>query len=178
MKNLIKDPMRLFGYTGALLSYVLSFWLVSFFLLHQSLELSALFIYFGNIGLMIVVLTEDKLTDYLVEWLYQQQKRDGWLKRELGKRLAENRWKPSMKAALYLYYMICLVFGRALVLSGDYAFAGSEFVGSLRSYFSEMYYVLILFLGADKFKAYIFKESTYRDRYYRRYGEASEETES
>jgi len=79
-----------------------------------------------------------------------------------------------MKAALYLYYMICLIAGRVLALSGDYAFSNSYFMQSLRSYFSEMYYVLILFLGADKFKGYVFTESKYRDKYYRRYEEEEE----
>jgi len=175
MKNLLKNPMRVFTYIVTLLSYVFYFWAVSFLFLHRILEFNPLLVYLGNIGLMISVLIDDKLSNDTMEWLYKKIKREGFVKKQLRKRLAENRWKPSMKAALYLYYMICLIGGRVLLLSGDGAFSNSYFMQSLKSYFSEMYYVLILFLGTDKFKEYIFKESKYRDKYYRQYEEEEEE---
>jgi len=173
MKNLLKKLNRVFTYIGILLMYVLSFWMASFLVLYHQLDLSALLVYFGNIGLMIYALTEDKVTTYLAEWLYKKLKRESLFKRNLQIGLAENRWRPSMKAALYLYYMICLIVGRVLLLSDD-IFSDSYFIQSMRDYFSEMYYVLILFLGADKFKEYIFKERKYRDKYYRQYAKEEE----
>ena len=169
MKNLLKSPIRFLTYVGNLLLYVLTFWILSFFILHQQLEWSPLLVYFGNIGLIIYVLVEDKVINYLTEWQYKKLKKEGFLKKYLRNRLADNRWRPSPKAGLYLYYMICLILGRVLLLGDGYALSNSYFVQSLNSYFSEMYYVLILFLGADKFKEYVFKESKYRDKYYRRY---------
>jgi len=174
MKNLMKDLIHIFTYIVTLLSYVLIFWAASFFLLHQGFEQNSLLVYLGNIGLMIAVLIEDKLANHIVESLYKKLKKESLFKRRLRKHLAENRWKPSAKSALYLYYMICLIVGRVLLLSDDYAFARSYFMQSLGSYFSQMYYVLILFLGADKFKEYTFKERKYRNKYYRQYEEEGE----
>ena len=175
MKNLLKNPMHIVTYIVTLFSYVLIFWATSFFLLFRTFELNPLFVYLGNVGLMIGALVEDKLSNNIVEWLYKKIKREGFVKRRLRKHLAENRWKPSVKAALYLYYMICLIVGRVLLLSDNYTFSSSDFMQSLRNYFSAMYYVLLLFLATDKFKEYIFKESKYRDRYYRQYEEKKKE---
>jgi len=169
MENLLKKPKRILIYIGTLLSYVFTFWILSFFLLHQQLGWSPLLVYFGNIVLMIIVLVEDKMINYVMEWQYKKLRKEGFLKKYLRKRLAENRWRPSPKAGLYLYYMICLIVGRVLLLSGGYDFDSSSYFVQLLRYFSEMYYVLILFLGADKFKEYISKESKYRDNYYRQY---------
>jgi len=176
MKKLIKDPKRVLIYIGALLSYVLYFWIISFFFLYQLFE-NPLLVYFGNIALMIGVLADYKMVNDQAERLYKKLKRESWLKRNLRISLAKNRWKPSMKAALYLYYMVCLIVGRVLLLSDGRVFSDSYFIQSLSSYFSEMYYVLILFLGADKFKEYTFKESKYRDKYYRQYEEEERDRE-
>jgi len=175
MRKMLKKPLHVFTYIATLLTYVFTFWSASFFLLHWGFELNPLLVYLGNIGLMIVVLVENKLINDIEEWLYKKIKREGLVKKHLRKHLAENRWKPSMKAALYLYYMICLIVGRVLLLGDDYVFSSSYFMQSLGSYFSQMYYVLILFLGADKFKEYIFKERKYRDNYYRQYEEEEKE---
>ena len=170
ISNWIERPERLIEYILILMMYILLFWFLSFFVIYYQWERGALFRYVANIVLIILVLIEDRLAHWLYEWLYEKIKKENYIKRHIRKKLATYRWQPSIKAALYLYYIICLVVGRMLLLSSS-LFPDTTFFNLSRSYFAEMYYVLILLVAADKFKDYIVKENKYHEKYYRRYEE-------
>lgn len=166
----LSRPGRLAEYIFVLLVFMVTFWMMSFFVIYYQWERGALFRYGANIILIILVLIEDRFVNWIYEWLYQKIKQENLIKRHLRKHLATYRWHPSIKSALYLYYIVCLVAGRILYLRPD-LFPDWTIVQSSRSYFEEMYYVLILLVASDKFKDYITKENKYRDKYYRRYEE-------
>ena len=170
-KNWLSRPERIFEYVLILFIYILMFWLLSFFVIYYQWDRGPLFRYLANIVLIILVLFEDWVAHFLSEWFYQKIKKENLLKQYFRKRLATYRWQPSIKAALYLYYIIALIAGRVLLLAGSHWFGDSDMIVLSRSYFSEMYYVLILLMATDKFKSYILKENKYRDKYYRRYEE-------
>lgn len=170
IKNWLERPERIFEYILTLAVYVGIFWFLSFFIIYYQWTRGALFRYIANIVLIILVLIEDWASHFLSEWMYQKIKKDNMLKRYFRKRLLTYRWQPSIKASLYLYYIICLIAGRVLHL-GPSLFPNSSMIQFSRSYFDEMYYVLILLVATDKFKDYILKENKYREKYYRRYAE-------
>jgi len=166
----LERPERLIEYILMMILHIGVFWLLSFFVIYYQWERGPLFRYTANIILIILVLIEDWAAHWLSEWLYQRIKTDILMKRYLRKRLANYRWQPSIKASLYLYYIICLIVGRVLIV-GPHLFPETVFMQISRSYFTEMYYVLILLIAADKFKDHVLKENKRHDKYYRRYEE-------
>ena len=135
----MKKPVRKYiGYIFYLLLYVYSFWVVSFQFLYLNVDGNPLYAYIGNILLMMYVLLEDRVTDKALEAFYKRLKKEGFLKRRLRKHLANSRWRPSMKMALYLFYIICLLLGRVLSLGENFLPADSAFIQASKGYFSEM----------------------------------------
>ena len=175
----MKKPVRKYiGYIFFLLLYVYSFWIVSFQVLYLSIDGNPLYAYIGNILLMMYVLLEDRLTEKAYEAMYKRMKKEGFLKKHMRKRLANIRWRPTMKMALYLFYIICLLLGRILYLGESFLPADSDFIQASKGYFSEMYYALILLLAADKLKEYFIKERKYRNSYYSQYDDENNNDES
>ena len=164
-----KKYTQALAYIYYLVVYVISFWILSFTLFHSIFGDNRLYAYLGNILLMIFVLSEEKITGKTIEFLYDKLKKETYLKKQLRKKLATERYKPSMKSALYFYYIICLILGRVLILDDRIIFASFAFIGEARDYFSGIYYVLILLVAVDKFKEHFIKEKKYRDKYYARY---------
>jgi len=75
-----------------------------------------------------------------------------------------------MKSALCLYYIICLIVDRVLILDEGIFIAPTPFITEMIDYFSNIYYVLILLVVADKFKEHFIKERKHRNSYYAKYG--------
>jgi len=164
-----------FIYISTLFTYIISFWILSFFIFQTFFGNNPLLGYLGNILLMIWVLTEDNLMSKGQEWLVKKMETENILKKRIKKSLSTARYKPSMKSALYFYYIICLIVGRALILDNGAFIPTTPFIEETKQYFSNIYYVLILLVAADKFKEHFTKEKKHRENYYAQYDEKAEE---
>jgi len=167
-----KKYQNILTYIYYLAGYVISFWLVSFAIFYNIFSDNPLYAYLGNVFLMVFVLAEDKIVNKCLEFLYNKLQKETQLKKHLRKQLATERYKPSMKSALYFYYIICLIVGRVLILDDGAIFGNFIFIQESRDYFAGIYYVLILLVAVDKFKEHFLKEKKYRDKYYAQYEEA------
>ena len=181
MNQRLKRLRQTFSYLGWLLLWVAVFMLITFEI-YLRLEGFPLYVYMGNVLLIALILVGDKAETSGWEKLYNKLSEDNaisrFLKRKLKKYLAGVRYRPTPKAGLYLFYIVCLIAGRVLYYTNDVPFMGVSTAEVLKDYFSGMYYVLILLLAMDKFTQHITKESKYTQSYYAKYDEDGGETPS
>jgi len=168
MKRKTKFQQK-FTYILTLIVYILTFWILSFLIFQTVFSDNRVLAYIGNILLMVWVLIEDNLTSKAQEWLIKKIKTENILKKWIKKNLSAARYQPSMKSALYFYYIICLIVGRVLILDEGTFIAPTPFITQTIAYFSNIYYVLILLVAADKFKEQFIKERKHRNSYYAKY---------
>ena len=168
MKNFFKKPWRALHYLDWLAYFVL-FFLMYTFLIYATFRDDPLYVYIGNILLIATVLVVEKVEVHLLEKLYNKLKKDTLVKRQIKKHLAKSRYRPTFKAALYLFYIVCLIAGRLLYYTDDFPFISASQADLLEDYFSGMYYVLILLVATDKFTQHITKESKDQKKYYAKY---------
>jgi len=158
-------------YIYYLATYVISIWLISFAFFYLIFSYNPLLAYLGNVFFVFGILAEEKMIGEAKEFLYNKLQKETFIKKYLRKQLAIERHKPSVKSALYFYYIICLIVGRVLILDDGTIFGNIRIIQESRDYFTGIYYVLILLVAADKFKEHFTKEKKHRDKYYAQYEE-------
>jgi len=155
--------------------YLYLFWVLTIGL-YQFVE-NPFFVYVGNVLIIFFILVSHKAETSLWEDTYKKLKKDNFLKRYIKKNLVEEGQRPSMKATLYLFYIICLIAERFLYFNVGERFLVIDytFMQNYQGYFSGMYYSLILLMAADKFKGFITKDNQYRKKYYAKYEDQEDE---
>lgn len=170
MKNFLKRLWRGINYLDLLAAYLAVFFVYTF-LMYLFFSDHPILVYFGNVLLIIAVLLVQKVEMWGWESLYARLKKESRFKKWLRKYLAKSRYRPTAKAGLYLFYIVCLIAGQVFYYVDDFPFLTAHRIGLLHDYFSGLYYVLILFMATDKFTQHISKESKYTEKYYAKYDE-------
>ena len=168
---MIKDTIKKLTRSFVYLLYLLVGLIGMFVLSAANFELADgnLFaVYIGNILIISWVLFEEKLWDVVYEKLHQKLKKDGFIKRQVKKSLAQKVYKPSVKSILYTYYLLCIAIEHLLKL--DVTETIMPFTVS-SEYLSTMYYSFVFLLALDKVKENMGKEGKYRKKYYAKFSE-------
>jgi len=120
-------------------------------------------VYIANALFIIGVLAEEKFWHLFSEKWYKKLKKDGFLKRRLKEFLAAASYRPSIKVALYVYYLICIAADRLFYFGLGKNIA---LIDDFKNYLSIMYYSFILLMALDKVKEVMSKENRYHKTYY------------
>ena len=168
MKNIIKKCKCAFTYILTLFLLLFVLWYASV-LVYAYANGDSVIVYAGNILFILWVLLEEKLENTFLEKWCNKSKEGGFVKRHLKKLLAKSMYKPSLKVALYMYYLICIAAERFFYFGIADNIMEPELVAVYVDLLSMMYYAFIFLMAVDKLRETMSKEYKQRKKYYAKY---------
>ena len=170
MKSIMNKGKNGVTYIFSLFVILLVLWYASTFV-YALAGGNSIVIYIGNIILILWVLLEEKIENAFLEKLYHKSKDGGFVKKHLKKILAKSIHKPSLKVALYMYYLFCIAAERFFYFGIADNMMEPELIEVYVDFLSMMYYSFIFLMAVDKVKETILKEYKNRKKYYAKYEE-------
>lgn len=168
VKNIIKKCKCVYTYIFTLLILLVGLFYLSV-LIYVFAKGDSLTVYVSNILLILWVLFEEKLENQLLEKWYYKSKDGGFVKRCVKKLLISAMYKPSLKVALYTYYMICIAADRLLYFGVLDGIVETDIIDGYHNLLSMMYYSFIFLMALDKVRTAMSKEHKHRKQYYARF---------
>jgi len=170
VKNSIKKGKCVFSYIFTLAMYLLALWYCSVWV-YAYAKGDSIIVYVSNIVFILWVMLEEKLENAFFEKWYHKLKEGGFVKRHLKKLLVGSIYRPSIKVALYMYYLICIAAERFFYFGIADKVMEPNLIEVYKDLLSMMYYSFIFLMAADKVKETIHKEYKSRKKYYAKYEE-------